>query len=203
MLVYLNIVLVVLSVAAIILLVIKSSRHTKKQDEVKRKFLEAEEAANAVRKKDIDPELFYTADLSVFPPISADDPFQVIRASKRLMIRFEEYVSNLELKKLYGMAQMDLIAQYEENFNEYLKSLTKWAASVAEESHKDALVILEYVISLGGEFRDSYKLAADIYDANNDKKKLEALTEAATKNHFRDPSIRQQILDYINMKEIA
>ncbi|MCL2456436.1 MAG: hypothetical protein FWD19_02665 [Defluviitaleaceae bacterium] len=199
----LNSIIFFASVAAMIFLVIKSSSHRKKQDEINKNFLEREEAANAVRKKEIDPHLFFEADLSHFPKISEDDPFQIIRCSKRVMIRFETPVTNLELKNLYGLSQMDLIAQYEENFNAYLKSLTQWAASLAEKNSGDALKIVEYVISLGGEFRDSYKIAADIYAKNGEQEKLDALTDAAEQNYFNDPSIRKQIIDYINMKEIA
>jgi hypothetical protein len=185
---------------AIVILVINSSRHSKKQDDAKQNFLDEEEAANLVRKKEIDPALFYTADLSVLPPSPEGDPHQVERSAKRVMIRFENYISNLELKKMYGLSQMDLIAQYEENFNEYLKALTKWGASVAEENPQDAVKILEHVISLGGEYRDTYKIAADIYTADGDKEKLQALIVSAEKNHFSDPAVRQQILDYIGEK---
>jgi len=191
------------SVFLMVVIAIKSSSHKKKQAEIRENFLAREEKANAVRRKDIDPNLFFEADLSAFPEIIGDDPFQVLRCSKRVMIRFENPITNLELKELYGLSQMDLIAQYEENFNAYLKSLTKWAASLVEKNSSDALKILEYVISHGGEFRDSYKIAADIYANNGEQEKLDALLDSAVENHFNDPSIRQQIIDYINKKEIA
>jgi len=201
-----NIFLVLVSVAVIVFLAIKSGQHKRKQDEIRRRFLEEEEAANSVRKKNIDVELYYTADLNALPKIPENDPNQIERCAARTMIRFSTPMTNLELKKRYGPAQMDIIAQYEENFSEYLKALTKWAVSLAEEdfnkNQKDALSILETVISLGGEFRDAYKLSADIYAAKNDKSGLENLLNIATENHFKDPSIRQQILDYINTKEL-
>jgi CTP:phosphocholine cytidylyltransferase-like protein len=106
-------------------------------------------------------------------------------------------MSNLELKKQYGPSQMDIIAQYEENFSEYLKALTKWAVSLAPENQNDAIVILEAVVALGGEFRDSYKVAADIYMSKNDKQGMENLITNAEKNHFRDPAVRSHILEYI------
>ncbi|MCL1842936.1 MAG: hypothetical protein FWF79_03920 [Defluviitaleaceae bacterium] len=200
--IYVNILFGILTVAAIILFFVKSSRHTKKQDEINRRFLEEEDAANAVRKKDIEPELYFTADLSVFPQLPEGDPFQVERCAKRTMIRFEKPVSNLELKKEYGPTQMDIIAQYEENFNEYLKSLTKWAKALSEEENNaDALSILEKVILLGAEFRDTYKLAADICAAKQDAEGLDTLLELVSENYFRDPAIRTQILEYINTKK--
>lgn len=200
-----NIFIVLLSAAAIIFIIVRSSMHSKKQEGIKRRFLEEEEAANAVRKKEIDAELYYTADFDALPPIPADDPNQVMRCSQRKMIRFAEPISNLELKKLYGPAQMDIIAQYEENFSEYLKALTKWAVELAledfEKNQEDVLSILETVISLGGEFRDTYKLAADIYAGTGDVAALDALLIRAEQNHFKDPNIQQQILEYIDMKK--
>jgi len=203
-----NIVVGVTSILAILLLALRSSRHAKQQEEIKRRFLEEEEAANAVRKRDIDPELFYTADLSALPQIAAGDPHQVERSAKRTMIRFEEPISNLELKKQYGLSQMDIIAQYEENFIEYLKALTNWAEELVKENNPaDAITILETAISLGAEFRNTYKLAADIYAANIDETAetaetaIENLLDRAEKNHFSDPSIRRQILEHINKKK--
>lgn len=190
--------LLVLSVAAVFAVFIFSARHSKKRDEKKERFLEQEEAANSVRKKDIDPELFYAADLTAMPPVPEGDPHQVQRCAKRTMIWFKKPLTNLELKMQYGPAQMDKIAEYEENLNSYLKALTKWAA---EASDQDALKILQLAISLGSEYRDSYKLAADIYHKQGDKYGLDALKAHAEKNHFNDPSIRRQILEYIRKKD--
>lgn len=201
--IFTNIFFGLITLAIIVVLVVRSSRHAKKREEIHRRFLEEEDAANAVRKKEISPELFYTADLSVFPALPADDPFQIERCAKRTMIYFKEPVSNLELKKQYGAAQMDIIAQYEENFSEYLKSLTKWAGAISDENPAGALKILETVISHGAEFRDSYKLTADIYAKSGDKFGLDSLISRAEKNYFKDPSIRAQILEYINMKKRA
>lgn len=198
---HLTLVLLALSGIAIILIAIKNSRHTKRQEEINRRFLEKEEAANAVRKKEIEPNLFYTPVLSGLPQIPIKDPFQIERCAKRTMIHFPEPISNLEIKKQYGIAQMDIIAQYEENFSEYLKALTKWAVSIAEENPEDALSILETVVSLGGEFRDTYRVAADICAAKGNIDNLCFLQAQAESNHFKDPSIRSQVLEYIDKKK--
>jgi len=196
-----NILIFLLTALAITFLVVRSSRHSKRIDEIKRRFLEEEEAANLVRKKEIDPELFYTADLSTLPALPENDTAQVERASKRLMIYFKEPITNLELKKQYGVMQMDIIAQYEENFNEYLKALTKWAGSIMADSPDDAIKILELVVSLGGEFRDTYRHSADIYAARGDEAALDALLRAAGENHFNDPNIRILVCEYIFKKK--
>ncbi|MCL2388566.1 MAG: hypothetical protein FWC89_13625 [Defluviitaleaceae bacterium] len=199
--VYVSVILLALSVTLIVAVLMNGRSHRRKQEEMNRRFLEEEEAANAVRKKDIDADLYYTANLSALPQLPNPDPHQVERCANRTMIRFAEPISNLELKKQYGLAQMDVIAQYEENFTEYLKSLTKWAMDIAENQQEDALKIVEEVVTLGGEFRDTYRLAADIYVAKNDHDGLNTLLINATENHFKDPAIRRQVLDYISLKK--
>jgi len=181
--------------------VIKSSRGTKKQEEINLRFIEAEEAANSVRKKEIPPEMFYVADLALLPPVPEDDPYKVERCANRKMIRFATPVTNLELKQKYGLAQMDNIALYEENFHEYLKALTIWAAALTDENQDDAaLSILEHAILLGSEFRNTYKLAADVCVRFNDADGLTFLREKVEDNYFKDPTVRQHVLEYVDTK---
>ena len=196
-----NIGLLLLTVFAMVYIFIQSRRHKNRQEELNRKFLDAEDRANSVRKKDISPDLFFEPDISDLPPLQEGDPYQIERTSKRKMIYFREPVSNLELKQEYGPAQMDIIAQYEENFHDYLKSLTDWATSLAEDREennvKDALWILGYAIAHGAEFRSTYKLAADLYAEIKDTETLQALYNAAEMQHFKDPAVRQHVLEYI------
>jgi hypothetical protein len=163
--------------------------------------LEEEEEANLVRKKEIGAEMYYEADLTELPQIPEGDPFQVERTSRRTMLRFERPMTNLELKKQYGVSQMDNIALYEENLSEYLKALTHWGASIAGENPSEAIIILEKVVELGGEFRDAYKLAADIYAGKGDRDGMKTLRTVTEKNHFSDPVVRTHILEYIARKE--
>jgi len=199
-----NIVLALATIFAIFFIMYQSRKHKRKQEELNRKFLDAEDRANSVRKKDIDPDLFFTPDLSELPPIPEGDPNKVARCAKRKMIYFRSPMSNLELKQEYGPAQMDYIAEFEENFNEFLKALTVWAGELAENREeqevKEALWILGYAIAHGAEFRRTYKLAADLYAEVNDAETLAALFETTEKQYFRDPAVRLHILEYINSK---
>jgi len=200
-----NLVLIVLSAAAILAVLISSIKYGRKRDAVKRNFLDKEQAVNAVRKKEIDPELFYTPDLASFPPVSDDDPHRVKRAAVRTMVRLPQGMTNLELKSKFGLAQIETISLYEENFNEYLKALTNWASAIIAENSKenqaDAVNLLTTVVEMGGEFRDAYKLLADIYASQNSKDELKQLFNQASENHFKDPSVKQVVLDYITSKE--
>ena len=197
----LNIALLIASIILIIVVAAVTKRHGRLQDAKNRRFLEEEQAANTARRREIEPELFFYANLDNMPQIPEDDPHKVLRAAKRKMIRFEKPESNVDLKKRYGVAQLESITLYEENFNDFLKSLGEWAQALYEDGHIDgALRILEYAIGLGSEFRGSYKLAADIYHQDRDADALNQLLQMANDNYFYDPAVQEHILLYIEEK---
>ncbi|MCL2603127.1 MAG: hypothetical protein FWD90_01455 [Defluviitaleaceae bacterium] len=168
------------------------------------RFLHDEDEANSVRKQPLDPELFFTADFKELPPLPEGDPHKVERAAKRKMIRFTEPISNVELKKRYGRLQLEYLAHYEENFNDYLRCLTKWAeALIKEENPADALRILHHAIALGSEFRNTYKFAADVYADAKDTQGLEELLSKVVFHTFRDPATANHIIAYIQEKVTA
>ena len=197
----LNITLLIASIILIIVVAVMTRRHGKLQDAKNRRFLEEEQAANLARKREIEPELFFYANLENLPRISESDPHKVLRASKRTMIRFDVPETNVELKKRYGLSQLDSISLYEENFHDFLKSLGDWALGLHEAGNVDgALQVLEYAIGLGSEFRGTYRLAAEIYAYERDAYALEQLLQVAQDNHFRDPAIQEHVLSYIEEK---
>ena len=196
-----NIALLIASIILIIVVAAVTKRHGKLQDAKNRRFLEEEQAANTARRREIEPELFFEADLSHLPNISEDDPHKVLRTSKRKMIRFEKPESNVDLKKRYGVAQLESITLYEENFHDFLKSLGQWAQALFEEGYADdALRVLEYSIKLGSEFRGSYKLACDIYFQDRNINALNKLLKVASDNYFYDPAVQEHVLSHIEEK---
>ena len=195
---WVNIVLLIASIILIIVVAIMTKRHGKLQDAKNRRFLEEEQAANTARKREIEPELFFYADLENLPPVDESDPHRVLRTSKRTMIRFEVPESNVELKRRYGVAQLDSITLYEENYHDFLKSLGDWAQALHGEGNVDgALQVLDYAIGLGSEFRGTYRLAADIYASERNAYALEQLLQIAQNNHFNDPAMQEHVLSYI------
>ena len=196
-----NIVLLVATIGLIIILALATKRHGRLQDAKNRRFLEEEQAANSARKREIEPELYFEANLELLPHIPESDPHKVLRASRRTMIRFAEPLSNVELKKMYGVAQLESITLYEENFHDFLKALGEWAKALREAGDTNgALQVLAYAIGLGSEFRGAYKLAAEIFSERNDLRSLEQLLQAAQDNHFNDKAVQEGILTFIEEK---
>jgi hypothetical protein len=199
-----TIILFVVLFWAIFFVAIQSARAKRKRDKITQQFLLEDDKANTVRKRPLDAELFFTADLSKLPPLPEGDPHKVERAVNRKMIRFTKHFSNVELKQRYGRLQLEFIAHYEENFSDYLRALTNWAESLilAENPH-DALRILEHAINLGSEFRKTYKYAADLYANQKNAEKLEELLSKVVFHTFRDPATANHIIEYVQEKLTA
>ena len=197
----LNVIVLVATITLIICLAMATKRRGRLQDAITRRFLEEEQAANAARKREIDPELYFEANLELLPPIPENDPHNVLRASRRTMLRFPEPLSNVELKKMYGVAQLESITLYEENFHDFLRTLGEWAKALhGENNQSGALQVLAYAIGLGSELRGTYKLAAEIFSEKRDRRSLEQLLQAALDNHFNDKTVQEHIVSYIEEK---
>ena len=193
-----NTLLLLASIVLFFAFALISRRHGKNQDAVNRRFLDEEQAANTSRRRTIEPEMYFEPDLSILPDIDDGDPHSVLRAARRKMLRFYEPLSNLELKKKYGVAQLEAITLQEDNFHDFLKCLGEWAAALREEGRPaDALKILAYAIGLGSEFRGTYKLAAEIFGERRDARSLEQLLQAVRDNHFTDGTVQENLAAYI------
>jgi len=183
---------------AILFLTIQSRRTQKKREDAARRFLAEEENAGNLRQRPPEEGLFYTPQLDLLPPLPPGDPHKVERAAKRKMIRFPEPMSNAELKSRYGRGQLEYLAHYEENYDDYLRCLTKWAdALMKENKNPDAKGILEHTVALGSEFRNSYKFLSDIYAGEGNADKLNELLLTASAATFRDPANGNHIIEYI------
>jgi hypothetical protein len=160
---------------------------------------EAEREANSARRREIDPSLYFTADLRQLPAMPADDkPAQKAAAhAAKTMVYFSEPISNITLKMTYGPGQLEKIAQYEENYQTFIRALLEWAESLAQNGNKkDALRVVEYTVAMGSEFKKSYILAVDLYAGEKDK--LSALNETVQCRPFKDAQIKKIILHYID-----
>jgi hypothetical protein len=195
---FLRVVFTIAPIALIGLFVIYNiKKNAHRNQRVMDAFLESEREANNARRRDIDNELFYEADLSALP-LKNDGSKQEEKVKTRAalkMIRFPRRMTNLELKMAYGPSQLDLIALYEENFNRYISALIELAEHLLTGGQdKDALRILEHTVELGSEYRKSYTLTANCYAEARDEEKLAALLETVEGREFTDESIKRHIL---------
>lgn len=169
------------------------------------RYLEEGREANYARRRDIEPEYFFVPDVSKLPLSEDSSQAQniVLACSRKKMLRFPEKMTNIALKKAYGVANIELIAEYEENYDQYIKALIDWAETLLEDGENaKATPILEEAINLGSEYRKSYWLLVDLYVQAGDAEKLQALLNLVDQRIFADEAIKRTIITYIMEKNV-
>jgi len=172
------------------------------------KFLEDEMAANTARRREVEPEFYYVPDIDALPVNENAEgdilkkQSHAISCASKTMLHFPKKMSNLELKKAYGVANLEIITGLEENYGRYISALLAWAEALLKEDAEStsAITILENTVQLGSEFRKSYLLLADYYGKNHSIHGLDHLLERVTEQ-FEDEGIKRQLLQYIADKK--
>ena len=174
-------------------------------------FLEEEMEANTARRREVEPENFYSPKLEGLPIRKnaegdvAKKQERVISSAQQTMVRFPEKMTNLELKKAYGVMNLEKVTGYEENYNRYVMALVNWAdsllASDSPWAKADAIAILETTLEMGSEFRKTYMHLADYYYEKSNSEGLNRLLDQVAES-FSDEGIKRQLTQYImNQKE--
>ncbi len=167
-----------------------------------------EQDANLSRRKEIDKELYVIPNIKILPIKDYDDSPEnkkikdaqnlVIRKSKLTMIRFDEPISNTDLKLKYGYANLENITIYEEHYNSYMQALTLWAELLVEKNNLcDAEKVLSEAINLKCDLSKAYMLLIDIYKETNNRSKLEEIKSFIENS---DLKLKSKILNYYSSK---
>jgi hypothetical protein len=184
--------IVVLVVVVTIGMKIAERRRMDKVRQNSQDVIDADEAANYARNRDITAEFFYAPDMANLPvaQYSGEDmakpaaPYmwqtKAVTAAEKKMLHFDRQYSNLELKQMFGPANLDHVAKYEENFSNFMHTMRHWAeALLAAGKDEDARRVLEESVRAGSELSHSYTLLADIYKGSSDFSALNELLAAA------------------------
>ena len=155
----------------------KGKRLGKKQED---SFWKKEYEANTTRKKSLSDLTYITFQAEDFFPINLLEQHQVSEFLntypdvKKILPRFialsnEKIVNlsrftNTELKFEYGIANFNLLSEYDENYLELISLLNKYGSVYYDAGYlSQALAIFEYAISIGSDVTDTFLLLADIY----------------------------------------
>ena len=155
----------------------KGKRIEKKQED---SFWKKEYEANTTRKQPLNDLDFITFSAEEFFPLNLLEQNQVsdflshnpqvkdilprfLALSNEKIVNLSTY-SNTDLKLKYGIANFNLLAQYDENYLELISLLHQYGAAYYHSCHlTQALTIFEYAISIGSDISDTFLLAAKIY----------------------------------------
>ena len=204
---YFIIILIVLQFA-----IKKSTRNHKTRNE---EFLDRETKANQVRRKDIS-RLNYISIPDNLPLINsgnetfdrlmsqdsrmkrAYDTLQSLKGKKILNLTG---ISNTDLKLSYGVANLNDLTEYDDNFTTLVKAIALIGHNLLEhEDIEDATTFLEYGISIKSDISSNYIDLAIIYASGDRKDHIAVLKEQALtlKSLSRDSIVSQ--LDAIMKK---
>lgn len=165
---------------------------------------ERERKANLSKKREIDKEFYIIPDETVLPIKNYDETSEnkkiidiqklVLKKASLTMIKFNEQISNTDLKFKYGFSNLETITIYEEHYNSYMQTLVEWAKILFERNNlSDAEIILNEAIRLKCDLSKAYMLLIDIYRQKNDSDKLKNLINTVENSTLK---LKTKILKY-------
>ena len=108
------------------------------------------------------------------------------------------YFTNTDLKYKYGVANLNLLTEYDSNFTELITLLQNYSELFLESNYEDqALAILEYAVSIGSDISKTYTSCAEIYCKHHSFDKMEWLKKEAEKiSTSRKDSIVRKLQEF-------
>lgn len=185
-------------VGAVILYERRKSERRSKQDQ--ENFWSREYQSNNVRRKDISFLNYLSVPIDSLPMEETGDEeiaeYQnTVRALSGRRILNLTGISNTELKETYGVANLALLSEYDENYTTLVNTLARWGARLfALNRNADAVTVLEYGVSIGTDVSRNYYLLADEYRKQNKPEEIDRLTEAVGQiNSVMKPAIQKKL----------
>lgn len=167
----------------------KSSKKTKQESE---SFWEKEKQSNLSRRKDISNLDYFTIITESLPMEDKEDQTinsyrdTIRKLSDKKILNLTGY-TNIELKNMYGVANMNQLAEYDNNYMVLISILHKWAERLYSNGFTDdAKSVLEYAVSCKTDVSKSYKLLAVIYQSQKAPEKTEALIQSINSISIRN-----------------
>ena len=174
-------------------------KRTKTEKKYIENFWERERLADSTRRKSLESLDYIAVPLNELPmDILADLPEiaechnKLRELSGKKIVNFAGY-SNTELKLTYGAPNIGLLSEYDQNFEELITVLQKWAsfllqnwgegaqACPEEERKQAAKTVLAYAVSAGSDIAASYELLIKLCLEYDEQDKLPGLREKAEK----------------------
>lgn len=169
---------------------VKSKQADKLSNNPREDFLRREQEANFTRKKDISGLNYITVAEDTLPFSETDNEEEtrlqdnVKTAMSRKMLNLSG-MTNTDIKLEYGLANLDILSEYDQNFSMFLTSLDRWGSYLYEKGDKNrAAQTLEYAIASGSDITSTFTTLAKIYLDNNEPEKVQYLIDKAKSSDF-------------------
>ncbi len=160
----------------------KNSRKAAQKNDT---YWEEERTANFTRKKDIGQLDYITIPLEILPFFEKTDDelekYQAIikRLSQKKILNLTG-LSNTELKKKYGSANLPALTEYDGNFSLLVSTIAKWGERLMALGYtEEAITVLEFGIQCQSDVSTNYTLLAQYYTSSKNPQALDHLTATA------------------------
>ena len=192
----------------------KLTKGKKVQEQEENAYWDREFSANHIRKASLDDltyisfvaEPFYPLNLlgaDACPeflkknPETGDILSRFIFLEKQKIVNLTEY-TNTDLKFKYGVANLNVLTEYDTNYNELITLLHDYGSIYLKEGYEmQALSILEYAVSIGSDILGTYIHCANIYQNSNQWEKIQWLKKEAEKiSTSRKESIVRKLQEF-------
>ena len=174
-------------------------RRTKKEKQYVDNFWEREREADSTRRKSLESLNYVAIPLNDLPmDVLAELPEikeyhdKIRELAGKKIVNFAGY-SNTELKLEYGAPNINLLSEYDQNFEELITLLQDWASLLLqnwgegaqlcpeEERKQAAKKVLAFAVSAGSDITASYEKLVKLYLEYGEQEKIPALREKAEK----------------------
>lgn len=181
----------------------KRSILKKRKNKKSEAYWAREHAATFSRRTEIPADLFIAIDFSVYPMI-ADEKCQqlydkILRFKERPLINLKDY-SNITLKENFGTMQLEKLANYEQNFMDYMNTSYNYGQLLFDKAYlPESQKVFEYILSIGCDLSKVYLTLTEVYVTlytHNPKKALdylEQLKQTAMHNMANSPYLPKVI----------
>lgn len=174
-------------------------KRTKKEKQYVDNFWEREREADSTRRKSLENLDYIAIPLKELPmdiltqlPEIKEYHDKIRELADKKIVNFAGY-SNTELKLEYGAPNINLLSEYDQNFEDLITLLQEWASLLLqnwgegaqlcpeEERKQAAKKILAYAVSIGTDITASYEKLVKLYLEYGEQEKIPALREKAEK----------------------
>lgn len=180
----------------------EAKKHTRLEQKKEDEFWEREREANSVRRKPID-HLDYIKIPKELPVDLLKDNIEMPNILKTVeSLRNDKILnltgySNTDLKLEYGAPNLTELSRYDSNFTALVTTFQKWADLLLNEDYeKEAVELMEYIVSVGGDIGKTYRLLGKYYLRNSMEDKFDELLKSADSlRSLNKPYILQSVKD--------
>jgi Flp pilus assembly protein TadD len=153
-------------------------KSTEAQQSLEERFWERERAANFTRRKDISNLNYLTIPLEKIPQnLHTEAENTLVRLSSCQMLNLTGK-TNTDLKLEYGVANLDALSAYDENFTEFVRTVPVYAQELIDAGQiSEAQELLELAVSYRADASTIYTTLADLYQQSGQTARIQALID--------------------------